>query len=40
GAALSIYYSTKKPILYFGVGQELDDLREFSSLFVVDSLLT
>jgi len=38
GAALSIYYSTSKPILYFGVGQELDDLKEFSAEFVVESL--
>ncbi|NYZ79257.1 signal recognition particle-docking protein FtsY [Candidatus Micrarchaeota archaeon] len=40
GAALSVFHSTGKPILYLGVGQELDDLQEFSPEFVVSSLLT
>lgn len=40
GAAVSIYHSTGKPVLYLGVGQEAEDLREFSADFVVDSLLT
>lgn len=40
GAALSVFHSTGKPILYLGVGQELDDLQEFSPDFVVENLLT
>jgi len=40
GAALSIFHSTGKPIIYFGVGQELDDLQEFSPTSLLDSLLT
>jgi len=40
GAALSVFHSTGKPIIYLGVGQELDDLQEFSPNFVVDNLLT
>lgn len=40
GAALSVFHSTGKPILYLGVGQELEDLQEFSPDFVVSSLLT
>jgi len=40
GASLSVFHSTGKPILYLGVGQELDDLQEFSPEFVVSSLLT
>ncbi|NYZ76500.1 signal recognition particle-docking protein FtsY [Candidatus Micrarchaeota archaeon] len=39
GASLSVFHSTGKPILYLGVGQELDDLQEFSSEFVVENLL-
>ncbi len=38
GAALSISYITKKPIMYIGIGQEYADLREFSSSLVVESL--
>ncbi len=30
GAAISVTYVTKKPILYLGVGQEYKDLQEFS----------
>ena len=40
GAALSVFHSTGKPIIYLGVGQELDDLQEFSPNFVVENLLT
>jgi fused signal recognition particle receptor len=40
GAALSVFHSTGKPILYFGVGQELDDLQEFSPGFVLKNLLS
>ena len=29
GAALSVSYVTKKPILYLGVGQNYDDLEAF-----------
>jgi len=38
GAAVSISYITKKPILYLGVGQEYKDLQEFDSEVVVKSL--
>lgn len=31
GAAISVSYITKKPILYLGVGQEYKDLKEFNS---------
>ncbi len=30
GTALSLAYTTKKPILYLGIGQGLDDLEEFN----------
>ncbi len=30
GTALSVAYTTKKPILYLGIGQGLDDLEEFN----------
>jgi fused signal recognition particle receptor len=38
GAALSVSYVTKKPIMYIGVGQEYDDLKEFNSEIVLDNL--
>jgi fused signal recognition particle receptor len=38
GAALSVSYITKKPILYIGTGQEYDDLKEFSSDIILDNL--
>ncbi len=38
GAALSISYITQKPILYLGIGQELDDLEEFSVEKVMERL--
>ena len=38
GAALSVSYITKKPILYIGVGQEYEDLKEFNSDVVLESL--
>ena len=38
GAALSISYVTKKPIMYIGLGQEYDDLKEFNSSIVLDNL--
>ena len=38
GAAISISYVTQKPILYIGTGQKLDDLKEFDSSIVMDSL--
>ena len=38
GAAISVSYVTKKPILYLGTGQEYDDLEPFSAEAVVDSL--
>lgn len=39
GAALSIVYTTGKPILFLGVGQEYKDLRKFRPDEFVDSLL-
>ena len=38
GAAISISYITKKPILFVGIGQEYDDLQEFDSAIVVKTL--
>jgi len=38
GAALSVSYITKKPIIYIGTGQEYDDLKEFNSNIVLGSL--
>jgi fused signal recognition particle receptor len=39
GAALSIVYTTKKPVLYLGVGQGYDDLTSFDTKKFLDSLL-
>ena len=36
GAAVSVSYTTKKPILYVGVGQSYEDLQEFSPDWFVD----
>ena len=38
GAAVSVSYVTKKPILYLGVGQEYKDLQEFDSEIVMKGL--
>jgi fused signal recognition particle receptor len=38
GAALSVSYITKKPILFIGTGQEYDDLKEFDSKIILDNL--
>ena len=38
GAAISISYVTKKPIMYLGTGQEYDDLIEFNPDIIVKSL--
>ncbi len=38
GAAISVSYITKKPIIYLGTGQEYDDLKEFEPGMVVKSL--
>ncbi len=40
GAALSIVYSTGKPVLFLGVGQGYDDLAPFDTQKFLDSLLT
>jgi len=40
GAALSIVYSTGKPVLYLGVGQGYDDLAPFDTKKFLDSLLS
>ncbi|MDA4124776.1 MAG: signal recognition particle-docking protein FtsY [Thaumarchaeota archaeon] len=39
GAALSIVYSTGKPVIYLGVGQGYDDLDSFDTKKFLDSLL-
>jgi fused signal recognition particle receptor len=39
GAALSIVYTTEKPILFLGVGQGYDDLVPFDTQKFLDSLL-
>ncbi len=38
GAAVSVSYVTKKPILYLGTGQKYSDLQEFDSKFIVKGL--
>ncbi|MBW2983775.1 signal recognition particle-docking protein FtsY [Candidatus Woesearchaeota archaeon] len=38
GAAVSVSYVTKKPIIYIGVGQEYKDLKEFDSEIVLQNL--
>ncbi|MBI2208378.1 signal recognition particle-docking protein FtsY [Candidatus Woesearchaeota archaeon] len=38
GAAISVSYITKKPIMYLGVGQEYKDLKEFEPRIIVESL--
>jgi fused signal recognition particle receptor len=39
GAAVSVAYVTKTPILYLGVGQSYDDLQAFDSTWLVDKIL-
>lgn len=38
GAAISVSYVTKKPILYLGTGQSYDDLKEFDPRIIIESL--
>ena len=38
GAAVSVSYITKKPILYLGVGQEYKDLQKFEPEVIVKGL--
>ncbi|MBD3309802.1 signal recognition particle-docking protein FtsY [Candidatus Woesearchaeota archaeon] len=38
GAAISVSYVTGKPILFLGVGQEYDDLKEFDKNLILQSL--
>jgi len=38
GAAISISYVTKKPILYLGTGQEYDDLKEFDPKLIISGI--
>ncbi len=38
GAAISVSYITKKPIVYLGVGQEYDDLKEFNRNQIIEGL--
>jgi len=39
GAAVSVSYITKKPILFFGTGQRYDDLESFKPQFLIDQIL-
>lgn len=39
GAALSVSYITKKPILYFGVGQNYEDLEIFDKQKIINNIL-
>ncbi|MCX6710000.1 MAG: signal recognition particle-docking protein FtsY, partial [Candidatus Woesearchaeota archaeon] len=38
GAAISISYVTKKPIIYLGVGQKYENLEEFNSEKIMKSI--
>ena len=38
GAAISVSYVTKKPILYLGVGQTYDDLKPFDKAEILGAL--
>ena len=38
GAAVSVSYVTKRPIMYLGVGQEYSDLKEFEPNLIVEGL--
>jgi len=38
GAAISVSYVTKKPIIYLGMGQEYSDLKEFEPNLIVEGL--
>ena len=38
GAAISVSYVTKKPILYLGTGQEYDDLKEFDPKLIISGI--
>ena len=38
GAAISVSYVTKKPILYLGTGQEYDDLKEFDPEVIISGI--
>ena len=38
GAAVSVSYVTKKPIVYLGIGQEYSDLKEFEPDLIVEGL--
>ena len=38
GAAISVSYVTKKPIMYLGVGQEYKDLKKFEPKLIVEGL--
>jgi len=38
GAAISVSYITKKPIIYTGTGQDYSDLEEFDKNKITDSL--
>jgi len=38
GAAISVSYILKRPILYLGTGQTYDDLKEFDSKIIIESL--
>jgi fused signal recognition particle receptor len=39
GSAISVAYITGKPIIFFGIGQEYDDLIEFDADWLIDRIL-
>jgi fused signal recognition particle receptor len=39
GAALSISFETKKPIIFVGVGQDYDDLEAFNRDLIISNIL-
>ncbi|MCX8162937.1 MAG: signal recognition particle-docking protein FtsY [Candidatus Micrarchaeota archaeon] len=39
GATLSLTYSTKVPIVFFGVGQDYSDLKEFDPNWVIENII-
>jgi fused signal recognition particle receptor len=40
GSAISVTFTTGKPVIYAGVGQGYDDLVPFNSEFVIENILS
>jgi fused signal recognition particle receptor len=40
GAAISISYVIKKPIIFLGVGQNYDDLRQFDPEWIINNIFS